>query len=253
MVKRAGCLLQHLLVPQLPLLMAFAHRVSWAACTALGRCFPGTPGMPPWSGDTHQGMSQPAQVTTTHPGAAPFLGVTSSDPFPSPSAAGGHAQAGQSWGRSTCTAQRPAASLAQGETVAMPWGCRVTAPWSLSLHGSHSPAPPVPVSEAWHDPALPVTGRTAPDGSTSRLGLKSLSSLHGVAGADKGLDNPKHCVCRRSMTHWWFHCWGGNAALGQPGFGGIWLEFGGSLRACRQEGAGAALLPGQPAFLFGVI
>lgn len=54
--------------------VAFAHRVSRAACSARGRRFPSTPGMPPWSSDTQQGMSQPAQMTTTCPHGSPFPG-----------------------------------------------------------------------------------------------------------------------------------------------------------------------------------
>lgn len=63
-----------------------------------------------------------------------------------------------------------------------------------------------------------MTRGTAPDGNVSRLGLKPFSSLHRVAGADKGLDNPRHCVCRRPVTCQGFHCRRGNGCRGF-GFG----------------------------------
>ena len=56
----------------------------------------------------------------------------------------------------------------------MPWGYGVTSLRSLSPHGSHSPAPPVPVLKAWHGPALP---RDRGNGSRRKHGSAGIETL----------------------------------------------------------------------------
>lgn len=155
--------------------VAFPGGVSQVAHTAPGRHFPGTPGMPPWDRERqHQlGMFQPAQKSAVCPGGSPFPEGHQLCPLPIRGLCRWprHSAAGQSWGGNNCIALRPAASLARGGTLAMPWGYRVTSPWSLSPHGIHSPAPPVLMLRLVQP--SPVTGGTAPNGNSS-AGIETL-------------------------------------------------------------------------------